>query len=589
MVNSLKLIAIFLTSIFRDFPKVFISAIALSVMVSISEGCGLLLIIPILTNSGLEIDLAQPSQNMPLLLNFFHPAGFSLGLAGALLVFLGIVILNEYLRVCHVRTTGQLSKFYGDNQRKRLFEVSINTRWDFYRTLNQETLQRLITRGVTDLERALSLSLEVIRDLIIVSVYTLVSGLISWQLTAYVCVISVIILIILKSLLGITWRQGLSAHEKLQKLSELMQNYLGGVRYIRASTHKKLIVNHFVQAVQKESSARLRYTISVANSYHLFQVGAAVIFCFILFFIIDFKKLGSADLIFFIIIFSRVATRLSYAINKCFSCVSLLPVAQEIKLLIDNAELNKFYDYKTTRPIELKHQIEFRNVSFQYPGQLCSSLLKDISLQIEVGKLTAIIGSSGSGKTTLLEILAGHIQPLKGEILIDQIALNQSQILEWQKLISYVDHEPFIFEDTVRNNLCMADSDCSDSELWQALDMLEASGFVRSLPLGLETKLGGQLKLSKGESQRLSIARALLQNTRVLLLDESTSALDLRTEEIVLKRIHELKKDMAIILVSHRPGVILEADVTYMLRSGRLRSVSVSSIMDLQDLIREED
>jgi len=221
------------------------------------------------------------------------------------------------------------------------------------------------------------------------------------------------------------------------------------------------------------------------------------------------------------------------------------------------------------RPLPLKSAVRFSRVSFAYDGSMENFALHDIELVIPAHKTIAIVGPSGSGKTTFADLLLGLLSPTEGTIFIDDRPLGGDWIHHWRSSIGYVPQETFLFHDTVRRNLLWARGDATEGELWGAIRLAAAEGFVTALPNGLDTVLGDRgIRLSGGERQRIALARALLRKPTLLLLDEATSSLDTENEQRIQDAIEGLHGELTMVVIAHRLSTIRRADSIVVLDGG---------------------
>ena len=199
-------------------------------------------------------------------------------------------------------------------------------------------------------------------------------------------------------------------------------------------------------------------------------------------------------------------------------------------------------------------------------------ILRGVAATIRPGELVAIVGPSGTGKTTLADLLIGLLEPTAGSILIDGQPLDGADTQRrWREQMAYVPQDPFLFDQSLLENLRWAAPDASEDEVWHALEDAEAALFVRALPDGLATHVGDRgLRLSGGERQRICLARALLRQPRLLLLDEATNALDRPTEMRLLETLRRLGGRLTIIMITHRPPDLAKPDQVLTLKAGRL-------------------
>ena len=219
-------------------------------------------------------------------------------------------------------------------------------------------------------------------------------------------------------------------------------------------------------------------------------------------------------------------------------------------------------------PEKIRGHVRFENVSFSYQDQ---PTLHGVTLDAQPGQTIALVGSTGAGKSTVLSLLARFYETTSGTITIDGIAIGTLAKSSLRERLAYVTQEPFLFNGTVRENLLLAKRDATDAELWTALTAAHAEAFVRDLPKQLDTNVGERgVKLSGGEKQRLSIARALLKNAPILLLDEATASVDSETERQIQDALDRLMENRTAFVIAHRLSTIQNADRIYVLEKGEV-------------------
>ena len=215
--------------------------------------------------------------------------------------------------------------------------------------------------------------------------------------------------------------------------------------------------------------------------------------------------------------------------------------------------------------------ITFENINFHYYSNPDNQVLKNVSIKINGGRMTALVGHSGSGKSTLLNMIPRIYNPTNGSIKIDNQDLSKFNLSSIRKQISIVDQNTTLFDDTVYNNIKYAQPDASEEEIFKAAKLSMSEEFIHNLENGYETKIGENgVKLSGGEKQRLSIARAFLKQSRIILLDEATSSLDSNTEEKIQHAIEELIYNKTTIVIAHRLSTILNSDNIYVMEKGEI-------------------
>ena len=263
--------------------------------------------------------------------------------------------------------------------------------------------------------------------------------------------------------------------------------------------------------------------------------------------------------------------------------VALLALANLIvavtKATASGARLNEIFDTQTTliekesqeqHPKASENRVVFEKVTFTYAGAGAPAL-EDISFVAKSGETIGIIGGTGSGKTTLIHLIPRFYDIQKGEILVDKIPVDRYPFWQLREKVGMVPQHAVLFKGTVRENMRWGKSDATDEEIWEALKIAQAKEFVENRPGGLDSQISqGGANLSGGQRQRLTIARALVGQPEILIMDDSASALDFATDAALRQAIKEKTKGMTVFLVSQRAASIRQADRILVLDDGRL-------------------
>ena len=248
-----------------------------------------------------------------------------------------------------------------------------------------------------------------------------------------------------------------------------------------------------------------------------------------------------------------------------------LSAARRILPIIDiKNEINEGKDCPELKVIT--GNIQFQNVTFKYSNNE-NEVLKSINLKIIGGQMNALVGHSGAGKSTILNLIPRFFNRTSGDILIDDQSIYKSTLYSLRKNISLVSQDTTLFDDTIRNNIAYANPNASNEEIIDAAKNSFADEFIEKLPNKYETQIGEDgVRLSGGEKQRLSIARAILKKTPIILLDEATSSLDAETENKIQKGLSYLTKDKTTIVIAHRLSTILNSKKIFVIDNGKIIS-----------------
>jgi ATP-binding cassette subfamily B protein len=218
----------------------------------------------------------------------------------------------------------------------------------------------------------------------------------------------------------------------------------------------------------------------------------------------------------------------------------------------------------------LDHQpasVEFRRVHFAYPGR--PPVINGVDFRIERGRVLGVVGPTGAGKSTLIKLLLRYYEPVAGEILIDGVPLRHLTLESFRRHVGYVSQEAFLFSGTVAENIRLGSPDATPEALEKAARIAGADEFIRGLPSGYDTLIGERgVKLSGGQRQRVSLARAVLRDPPILVLDEATSAVDTRTEEVIQRNLHQFRAGRLTLAVAHRLSTIRQSDEILVLVDG---------------------
>ena len=215
-------------------------------------------------------------------------------------------------------------------------------------------------------------------------------------------------------------------------------------------------------------------------------------------------------------------------------------------------------------------EVKFKNITFKY-NSAESEVLKNVNIDILGGKMTSLVGHSGAGKSTILNLIPRFYDCNEGDITIDNQSIYSSKIQSLRKNISLVSQDTTLFDDTIRNNIAYAISDATQEQIEEAAKYSFANEFIEKLPNKYDTLIGENgIRLSGGEKQRLSIARAILKKSQIILLDEATSSLDAETESKIQSAINFLTKNRTTLVIAHRLSTILNSDKIYVIESGKV-------------------
>ena len=366
------------------------------------------------------------------------------------------------------------------------------------------------------------------------------------------------------------WGEQRQYHDGL-RLVKLNEGF-GAIKDIKLLGKENFFIDQFSK--HNENSAKSEFYHSFVLSLPRIIFEWLLVMCVVLlvFFIISQGK-GLDYALSILSLFLVAAFRFMPSITRIMNCLQLIkysgPALDIVTKNLDDLNFNKnFKNNRNEEKILFKDKIKIKNVSFEFSGKK-KSILTNVSCEIKAGKKIGIIGESGTGKTTLINNITGLLIPSQGKILVDEKNIF-SKLSEWQNIIGYVPQNIFLLDDTLIRNIALGldDEKINKKKVRSLIKLTKLSNLVEKSQNDFEVNVGelGE-KISGGERQRLGIARALYKDPEILILDESTSALDLKTEKEIINDIHDIMQDKTMIIISHRKSTLEKCDEIFSLNN----------------------
>ncbi|MBB5351301.1 ABC-type multidrug transport system fused ATPase/permease subunit [Haloferula luteola] len=353
-------------------------------------------------------------------------------------------------------------------------------------------------------------------------------------------------------------------------LNSLLHDNIAGIRQIKSYAAENVEHEHFNRLSNKVREATLRLMRWWAIYNPSMSFASMLGYALVLFFggkAVIAGNMSSGELFAFFLLLSLFYEPVSKLRQLNQLIFSSRAAADRVFEIMDaDDELNAADG--AVLPDDLRAEVIFEQVSFSYGEQ---PTLHEVHLTARPGQTIALVGSTGAGKSTVLSLLNRFYEATSGRITIDGRDIAELAKPSLREKLAYVTQEPFLFNGSVRDNLMLGRRDADEADLWQCLEAAHAANFVRQLPKQLDTHVGERgVKLSGGEKQRLSIARALLKNAPILLLDEATASVDSQTEHEIQAALDALMENRTAFVIAHRLSTIQNADRIYVLERGRV-------------------
>jgi len=430
-----------------------------------------------------------------------------------------------------------------------------------------------ITNDVTLVNGGISASFfTMVQNPLLIVVYLTWAFIISWKLTLIAFGVLPVSLFII-SWIGLKLRKSSTvSQERIADVTSILQETIAGARIVKAFGMEHFEIHRFSEKTYQYFKTMIRLTRARNVASPLTEFLSTAIGVSILYFggtqVLKGEVLKPQEFIgFLVLIFSimRPIKEISSVNNRIQEAMA---AGERIFQLIDTEP--EVLD--APHPVRIKtfhHCVEYKNVTFGY--QEAVPVLKEVSLRVEKGKVLAIVGPSGAGKSTFVDLLPRFYDPQAGSISIDGMDIRNIKLSDLRQLMGIVTQETILFNDTVRSNIAYGLTDLPLSRIVEVAKVANAHFFIENMENGYDTLIGERgAKLSGGERQRLAIARALLKDSPVLILDEATSSLDTESELLVQEAIDRLMRNRTSFVIAHRLSTIQNADEIVVLNKGRI-------------------
>ncbi len=445
-----------------------------------------------------------------------------------------------------------------------------------------------VTSDVSQLEGVLSFTIaEFFRQVATLVVGIAIISYTSWKLTLFMMGTFPILVVAAMFFGRYIRRLSKKAQDELAAANVIVEETLQSVNVVKAFTNEHLEVNRYQTALGRVVKLALHAATYRGGfvSFIIFAIFGGIVG--VIWFgagLVQSGDMNLSDLFTFILYTTFIGASIG-GLGDLYAQINKTVGASEriFELLAETSEVS-IQESATPSVSPVRGDITYKNVQFAYPSRADLPVLKGISFHVNAGEKIALVGYSGAGKSTIIQLLMRYYNNQSGDILVDGKSISEYGISELRKNIAVVPQEVMLFGGTIYENIAYGRPSASKEEIYEAANKAYATEFIDSFPERFETVVGERgIKLSGGQRQRIAIARAILKDPKILILDEATSSLDAESEKLVQIALNELMQNRTTIVIAHRLATIRKVDSIYVIKDGKIAESGSHQELSLLD------
>ena len=490
------------------------------------------------------------------------------------LFFVGVLVAQAIFSFFRIYFFSQVSERAMADVRRATYSKIITLPIPFFEQRRVGELTSRISADVSQLQDVLTLTLaELFRQVATLTIGTAIIFYVSWKLTLFMLATFPVIIVAAMVFGKFIRKLSKLAQDQLATANVVVEETLQSVNIVKAFTNEKLEINRYGTALQQVVNTALRAAKfrGVFVSFVIFALFGGIIG--VVWYggsLVISNEMPFADLLTFIVYTTFIGGSVA-GMGDLYAQLQKTVGASEriLEILEESSEVNATEELPLFVPVQ--GHVRFEDVRFTYPSRPDMPVLKGITLDVAAGRKIALVGQSGAGKSTIVQLLMRYYAIGGGRITIDDRDLATFNVTELRKNIAVVPQEVMLFGGTIMENIQYGKAGATETEVREAARKANALQFVDSFPEGLQTIVGERgVKLSGGQRQRIAIARAILKDPAILILDEATSSLDAESEQLVQEALDELMQNRTTIIIAHRLATIRKVDMIYVMREGQI-------------------
>ncbi|WP_075935937.1 ATP-binding cassette domain-containing protein [Halosegnis longus] len=550
-------------------PKFTALIIGVGLLAAVFEGVGLSFILPIIEIVQVEDPVAQADGLMLAFVTVYQTLGIPFTL-GYVVVGVAVVMTARYTMSFVVAWFRQaLRTYYIRDLQVRAFRGALGARIEYFDEEGSDDILNAIVTQTNYAGRAIQRVVKLTETLFLSLAYLAIALFIAPSLTLFALVVLGGLTVLLRNIVEPGYELGDLVAEANEQRQEAAQAGTQGIRDIRIFGLADELYQDFTKAIDQFTESRIKLRRNEAAITNFYNLGVAVSVFVLIYLAVTFANLSVGSLGVFLFAMFQLGPKVSALNGQFYNLENDLPHLVRTQKFIRELE-SRQEPNEPVRDVPAEvDQLEFDSVRFSYEGE--KQVLRGVDFEVEKGEFIAFVGQSGAGKSTIVSLLARLYEVDEGEIRANNNPIDEMDVNEWRDRLSVVRQSPFIFNDTLRYNLTIGSRDVTEAELDRICEIARVDEFFDDLPNGYDTMLGDNgVRLSGGQKQRVALARGLLEDADLLVLDEATSDLDSNLEQEVQTAIEAMDQDYAMITIAHRLSTVQNADRIYTMDNGEV-------------------
>jgi len=537
----------------REYPKQTITVIFAFICAAIAEMVGIGVVLPIITTIVDSKEHASENILTSNIKSLFAHFGVQNNLGAMLIFMVAAIVIKSLIVFIAMRHVSFVATNISKNLRVNLIHSLMYAKWSYYSSIPIGKISNMLSNESQRAGNCYLLAGKTISSLFQMSVYIFVAFIVSWKITLMAMLFGGFFIFSLKAIVRMARDSGQEMSTSLNKLLSRMGDSLMMVKPIKAMAEEERFTAFLEKDTDDIVKAQKRQYISNQLMQVIYEPVIITVMSIGIYVMITYSGMALAEILLMAFLFYRIMNYANLSQNNYQNTIQnenavheLIKQTEQAQSMAENVSASH-----GKKEITLKREIKFDRINLSY-GDI--DVIKDLSCTVYANQINLIFGHSGVGKSSLIDIITGMNKVSSGNVYIDDHEISDIDIQKWRQKIGYVPQETILLHDSIHKNVTLNDAKYSNEQVFDALEKCGLREFIETLPDGIETSVGERgTSLSGGQKQRITIARSIIRNPDILILDEATTGLDKQSEQIILELIKNLTDSVTIIMISHDP------------------------------------